>query len=178
VQRNACELLETIAAPEGVPLIQPLLRNGDPRVVRQAVKALSNIDDPAAARAVHTVLRAATGELRRAVVNALAAERDVRVVPVLSRMLAESDALGSDHHVVLEMLEALGTFGDIVTDPAVGTVAGLMRKRRWFARKKARTLAQTSITVLHRVGTPAAHQAIADAVVKGDRLLRRIAASQ
>ena len=62
-----------------------------------AVRALSNINDPAAARAVHTVLRAATGDQRRAVVDALVAQRDARVVPLLVRILDESDPFGADH---------------------------------------------------------------------------------
>ena len=175
VVRNACELLESIAAPEAVPLLQPLLRSSDPRIVRHAVKALSNINDPAAARAVHTVLRAATGSARQAVVSALASERDPRVVPVLVRILSESDPLGSDYGVVIETLGALGMLGPLVTDPAVGTVSGLMRRRKWFARRKARAVAEASVTALRRVGTPAARQAIADAVARGDRLLRKAA---
>ena len=74
------------------------------------------IQDPAAARAIHTVLRAATGEVRRAVIEALVAERDPRVVPMLVRILEESQPLGKDHDVVLETIEALGTVG---TDAAV-----------------------------------------------------------
>ncbi len=177
VQRNACELFQAIGSPEAVPFLQPLLRSSDPRLLRQAVRALSNIEDPAAARAVHTVLRAATGEARQAVVGALAAERDPRVVPVLSRILAESDALGADHAVVLDTVNALGTLGAMVGDPAVGTVAGLMHRRRWFARRKRRALAETAVTALRRVGTPAAQRAIADAAARGDRLVRRIAAA-
>ena len=91
-RRNAADLLGDLAVPEGVPLLQPLLRGGDARVTRAAVRALSAIADPAAARAIHTVLRAATGEQRRAVVDALVAQRDARVVPVLVRILQESDA--------------------------------------------------------------------------------------
>ncbi|HSL21895.1 MAG TPA: HEAT repeat domain-containing protein [Vicinamibacterales bacterium] len=178
VQRNACELLEAIASPEAVPLLQPLLRGSDPRVLRQAVKALSNIDDPVAARAIHTVLRAATGEARQAVVSALASEKDPRVVPLLARILSESDPLGVDHGVVLETLHALGMFGEVVTPPAVNAVAGVMRRRRWFARRKARALAETSLATLRRVGTPEAQRALADAAQKGDRLLRRLAAGQ
>ena len=176
VQRNVCELFQAIGSPDAVPFLQPLLRSSDPRLLRQAVKALANIDDPAAARAIHTVLRAATGPARQAVVGALAAERDPRAVPVLSRILAESDALGADHAVVLDALNALGTFGAIVGEPAVGTVAGLMHRRRWFARGKRRVLAETSVTALRRVGTPAAQRAIADAAARGDRVLRKIAA--
>ena len=94
-------------APRRCPLLQPLLRGQDARVTAAAVRALSNIKDPAAARAVHTVLRAATGDQRRAVVDALVAQRDARVVPVLVRILEDSDPFGADHAIVLETLGAL-----------------------------------------------------------------------
>ena len=63
VQRRGARLLGTIGSADAVPLLQPLLRQSDPRVARAAVAALGVIDDPAAARAIHTVLRAATGEV-------------------------------------------------------------------------------------------------------------------
>ena len=116
VQRRGARLLGRIGTADAVPLLQPLLRQNDPRVAREAVAALGVIPDPAAARAIHTVLRAATGEVRRAVVEALVAERDPRVVPMLVRILEESQPLGNDHDVVLETIEALGTVG---TDAAV-----------------------------------------------------------
>ena len=62
MQRRGARLLGEIASADAVPLLQPLLRQSDPRVARAAVAALGGIDDPAAARAVQTVLRAATGD--------------------------------------------------------------------------------------------------------------------
>jgi HEAT repeat protein len=172
VQRNAADLLGRIAAPEGVPLLQPLLRSADSRVTKATVRALAAIDDPAAARAVHTVLRASTGDLRKAVVAALVAEQDPRVVPVLVRILNESEPLGADHVIVLETLEALGRVGN---DDAVPPVATLMKRRSWFARKKVRALKQASLTTLRDIGTPAAAAALDAAARQGDRLLRKLA---
>jgi HEAT repeat protein len=157
---------------ESVPLLQPLLRGSDPRVMRAAVRALANIDDPAAGRAVHTVLRAAAGAQRQAVVAALVAERDPRVVPVLLCILNESEPLGSDHQIVLETLGAIGQVG---ADEAVPHVAKVMRRRSWFARRKTRALKEGSIDALQRIGSAAATQAIADAASQGDRLLRKLA---
>src|SRR6185295_8272081 len=94
VQRNAALLLGRIADADAVPLLQPLLRKGDPRVARVAVSALGAIPDAAAARAIHTILRAATGEVRAAVIDALVADRDARVVPMLARIIGESEPLG------------------------------------------------------------------------------------
>jgi len=173
--RNAAMLLGEIGSPEAVPLLQPLIRGSDPRVAREAARALSNIDDPSAARAVHTVLRATSGHVRRAVVDALVAERDPRVVPVLQRILNESEPLGTDHHIVLETLGALGTLGSVSDGQAVSDIARLMGRRSWFSRKKIRALKQTALETLRQIGTPAATAAIRDAAANGDRLLRRLA---
>jgi HEAT repeat protein len=171
-QRNAAVVLGDIESPQGVPLLQPLLRGSDPRVLREAVRALSRIDDPSAARAVHTVLRAATGGQRAAVVAALVAERDARVVPVLGRILDESDAAGADHQIVLETLDALRTVGD---DQAIPHLARVMRRRSWIARRRIRALKIASLETLQHIGTPAAQSALADAAANGDRLLRKLA---
>lgn len=169
---NAAQLLGRIGLGLGVPLLQPLLRGGDARVMRAAVQALASIDDPAAARSIHTVLRAATGAQRRAVVEALVAERDPRVVPVLVCILNESHPLGSDHEIVLETLGAVGSVG---RDEAVPHVARLMRRGSWLARRKSRALKQASLQTLQAIGSPAAAGAIGDAAAHGDRLLRKLA---
>jgi HEAT repeat protein len=169
-KRNVAELLGDIASPDGVPLLQPLLRGSDPRVTQTAVRALCNIDDPSAARSVHTVLRAATGQQRQAVIAALVAERDARVVPLLVRILDDSDALGVDHPVVLDTLGAVGMLGGDLAVPAVDRV---IRKRKWFARQKVRTLKQAGVRTLRQLGTPAARAALDGAAATGDRLLKR-----
>ena len=75
------------------------------------------------------------GEQRQAVVAALVAERDPRVVPVLVRILNESDPLGSDHaDRARDARRASAQVGD---DHAVPHVAQVMRRRSWFARKKS-----------------------------------------
>jgi HEAT repeat protein len=171
-QRNAAELLGELQSPDAVPVLQPLLRGSDPRVTQAAVRALAGIDDPAAARAVHTVLRAAAGAQRKAVVDALVAERDPRVVPLLVRILNESEPFGSDHPIVIE---ALGAIGQIGGDQAVPHVTVVMKRRKWLARRKLRALRQASLDALRAVGSPAAEAAIVDAAATGDRLLRKMA---
>jgi HEAT repeat protein len=171
-QRNAAELLGEIGAAEAVPVLQPLLRGQDPRVTTAAVRALASINDPAAARAVHTALRAATGDQRRAVVDALVAQRDPRVVPVLVRIVEESDPFSDDHAIVLETLDALARVGD---DQAVPALAILMRRKKFLARKKTRVLKERSLAALRGIQTAAAAGAIHEAARTGDRVLRRLA---
>jgi len=171
-QRNAADLLGEIAAPEAVPLLQPLLRSQDGRVTAAAVRALSLIKDPAAARAVHTALRASTGDQRRAVVEALVAQRDARVVPVLVRILEDSEPFGGDHSIVLESLDALARVGD---DQAVPALSALLKKKKLFARKKVRAVREKGIGALRAIKTPAAARALDDAAKTGDGMLRKLA---
>jgi HEAT repeat protein len=175
VQRRAADLLGRIGRAEGVPLLQPLLRKADPRVAQAAISALANIPDPAAARAIHTVLRAATGELRRAVIEALVAERDPRVVPMLVRIVEESEPLGKDHEVVLETIDALG---DVPSDAGVAALAGVIARRGFFGRRKLRALKERGVAALARIGSPGAAAALAGAAKTGDRMLRKIAAAR
>ena len=171
-QRHAADLLGALGVSEAVPLLQGLLRDRDSTVLRAAVRALANIDDPAAARAIHTVLRGVTGEHRLAVVAALVEERDPRAVPLLGRILAESEPLGDDHAIVLE---TLGAIGALAGDVAIPQVAATMRCRSWFARKRSKAVKGAATAVLRQIGTPAALRALGDAAETGDRVLRKLA---
>jgi hypothetical protein len=173
VQRRGARLLGRIGKAEAVPLLQPLLRQQDPRVAREAVAALGVIPDPAAARAIHTVLRAATGEVRRAVIEALVAERDPRVVPMLVRILEESQPLGKDHEVVLETIEALGTVG---TDASVPILVTMAQRKRFLGGRKLRALKEHSVDALACVKTEKSAAVLKDAAEHGDKYLRKIAA--
>jgi HEAT repeat protein len=175
VQRAGAQLLGRIGLPEAVPLLQPLLRKADPRVAREAIAALGNIPDPAAARAVHKLLRAATGELRRAVIDALVADRDPRVVPMLARIVEESQPLGKDHDVVLETLAALGTVG---TDQAVPVIATVIRRRAFFGRRKLRKIKERGVDALANIGTATATAVLDEAAKTGDRMLRKVLAAR
>jgi hypothetical protein len=170
-QRTGARLLGRIRSAEAVPMLQPLLRKGDARVVRETIKALGAIPDPAAARAIHSVLRSATGEMRRAVIDALVADRDPRVVPMVVRIIDESQPLGKDHDVVLESLEALGAVGSDEAIPALVTMA---QRRGWFGRKKLRALKERSVGALVRIGTPKASAALVAARPTGDGMLKKI----
>jgi hypothetical protein len=169
---NLCDILGRIGAPEGVPLLQPLLRKNDPRLTRAAISALATINDPSAARAIHTVLRSATGDQRGAVIDALLAGRDARVVPMLVRILQESQPLGKDHSIVLDTLGALKV---VHTDAAVRPIDEVMRRRRWFARRKNRALKRAAVDALASIGTDASKEALARAAQDGDRVLRKAA---
>jgi hypothetical protein len=170
-QVAGARILGRIATADAVPLLQPLLRKGDPRVTKQAIASLGMIADPSAARAIQTVLRASTGETRRAVIDALVVDRDARVVPMLANIVSESDALGKDHEVVLETLAALGSVGSDTAIPALVRAAGV---KGWFKKARRTAIKTQSVAALAQLGTPKAKAAIDEAGRTGDRLLKKI----
>ncbi len=172
VQRNAAGLLGRIGSVEGVPLLQALLRKNDPRVARAAVSALGVIPDPAAARAIHTILRSATGEVRAAVIEALVGDKDARVVPMLARIVGESEALGKDHVVVLDTLTAMGAVG---SDDAVVPIAAAIQVRSFWRRNKTRAIKERGVNALAHIGSERAKAALDKAATTGDRQLKPLA---
>jgi len=174
-QLTGATLLGAIGTADAVPLLQPLLRKTDPRVARAAVAALGKIDDSTAARAVQTVLRAATGPLRTAVIEALVAERDPRVVPLLSRVIAESTPLGSDHDVVVAMLDALGAVG---SEKAVPTLVTTSRVKRLFGGKKLKRVKEHAVAAIVQIGGAAGTAALDDLAKSGDRALKKVVAQR
>jgi HEAT repeat protein len=172
VQRNAAALLGMTRSADAVPTLQALLRRSDARVLRAAVAALAGIDDPSASRAIQTVLRAATGANRTAVVDALVAERDPRVVPMLTRILGETDPFGADHQVVLDALDAVR---QLANEKAVPSVAAIMKRKKFlFGRAKARAFKTASVRALLAIATPAAQAALDEAVRTGDGMLKTV----
>jgi HEAT repeat protein len=138
------------------------------------VKALCQIRDPGAARAIQTLLRAATGEIRRAVIDTMVEGRDTRVVPMLAQIVNESEPLGQDHEVVLETIAALGKVG---SDAAVPTLAGMARRKKFFGGRKLTNLKERSVASLVAIGSPKADEALRDAAATGDRRLKKVIAA-
>ena len=130
---------------------------------------------PVAARRTVWTARAATGALRKTVIDALVAERDPRVVPLLSRVIAESAPLGADHVVVIEMVDALAQVGCDTALPALVTTS---RVKRFLGGKKVRALKEHAVDAMVRIGGPKTAATLDDLARSGDRALRRIVAQK
>jgi HEAT repeat protein len=165
--------LGKIGTAAAVPPLQTLLRRSDARVLQAAVSALAGIPDPAAERSLHTVLKASSGDARTAVIAALVNLKDTRVVPMLVRILQDSDPFGGDAQLVLDTLVALAMLSD---DRAVPQIAVLTRQRRWLSWGKTTRLRRTGLQALKTIGSAKAQQALADLAATGDFFLRRQAA--
>ena len=94
-------------------------------------------------------------------------------MPMLSRVLQDSDPFGADGALIFEILTALSTMRD---DRAVPPIALLARKRRWWSWGKTSQLRKASLEALGGIGSTKAKQAIGDLAITGDFFLKRMAA--
>src|SRR5207245_4190869 len=117
------------------------------------------------------VLRAARGEFRRVVVDVLVADRDPRVVPMLARIVGESEILGKDHEIVLETLAAMGAVG---SDQAVPILVTVILRRAVFKRSKLRALKERGVEALLNIGGSKAQAALDEVARTGDGMLKKI----
>jgi HEAT repeats len=172
VQRELAKVLGKLGTTAAVAPLQTLLRRTDVRVLQTAVSSLSGIADPAAERALHMVLKASTGEARAAVISALVGLKDARVVPMLARVLQDSDPFTDDSPLIFETLAALATMRD---DRALSAIAALARKKKWLAWGRTTQTRQACLQTLSRIGTAKARQTIAELASTGDFFLKRMA---
>ena len=173
VQRELARALGRIGTGAAVAPLQALLRRSDVRVMQAAVASLAGIDDPNAMRALHTVLRSTSGETRAAVISTLVGLKDARVVPILARILQDSDPFGDDYPLIHDTLGALATLRD---ERAVPPIAALARKKRWLAWGRTIRLREASLRALQRLGSQQARSALAELSATGDFFLKRQAA--
>jgi hypothetical protein len=93
-------------------------------------------------------------------------------VPMLTRILAETDPFGPDHAIVLDALHAVR---QIAHEQAVPSVAAIMKRKKFlFGRAKARAFKTASVQALVAIGTPSATAALDEAARHGDGLLRSV----
>jgi HEAT repeat protein len=124
-------------------------------------------------RALHTVLRSTSGEARATVISTLVGMKDPRIVPILARILQDSDPFGDDYPLMHDTLGALATLRD---ERAVPPIAALARKKRWRAWGKTIKLREASLRALQRIGSQTARGALTDLSKTGDFFLKRQAA--
>jgi HEAT repeat protein len=170
VQRELAKVFGKIGTAAAVAPLQTLLRRTDVRVLQTAVSSLSGIADPAAERALHTVLKASTGEARNAVIEALIGLKDARVVPMLARVLQDSNPFSDDYPLIVETLTALGAMRD---DRALAPITAMARKKKWLAWGRTTQMRQACLQTLKRIGTAKAKQSITDLATSGDFFLKR-----
>lgn len=172
VQQKVVVLLSRLALPEGIPILERLLRSDHDPVVLESARSLARLDDPLAARTFQGFLRDLTGDRQAAVMKAVLDDPHPASVLSVTEVLDRCDALGSEWRLALDLLAGLRRLADA---RAVPVVARVVHQRHWFRPRRSRALKSAAVDVLATIGSAGAIVALRDARDTGDRMTRRLA---
>ena len=167
-RRNAALLLRDFGGAASVEVLERLLADGDPRVRREALRALAIDDDPKAHDRVLVALAAASRDAQRALLDELGLVRDARVTPLLARLASLWRQRGVTD-AALRAMTMLGLLGPAARREGLDTLAALLSASQWWSPRRARLVRAHAAGALAAMGTPEARAALETAAASGGR---------
>lgn len=165
VIRNLALVLGTIGLPEAILPLRPVLTHADPRVRKEAVKALTRIGTPAAADALLQRLGDADPGVRQSVMAALGTLKVTRAVRPLAEVAGQFSAFAKEVDSQKAAIMALGS----IRDPqAVPVLVGLLRRRTWLNRRLNDEVRAAAAAALGTLGTEPASEALQAEAKRGE----------
>jgi hypothetical protein len=169
--RRALLLAGELKMRESVDAVRKMLEHADPKVRREAVRALAQIRGLEASRALIAALHSERDpELTLAIVAALGESKDLAAVPALVKLL-KGTAIRDDHAPLLEaVIEALGRIGSLEALPALKKA---LDASSLFHKDAVRRVRLKAASALGRLGGESAMQALARYARPGEDPVRQ-----
>jgi HEAT repeat protein len=151
-----------------LPDLTELLNDSEPRVQREAVRAILNIGTDPAYQVLGKALATGTAESREAIMQAIALVRDERVVPVFAYILRHVDHRRLTS-IYLRAIESLGALRD---SEGVGPLKEARYRGEWWAPRRTRMLRNAAAAAIARIGSAEARAVLEEAAASGSRRTR------
>ena len=172
VRRTAIYLLREFGGSEALPELTGLLKDSEPQVQREAVRAIVNIGTDDAFRALLDALTSGTDKSREGLMQSLALVRDERAAPLFAYLLRHVDHRGRLAPVYRSSIEALGSLKD---PQGIPVLQEALARGEWWAPGRTRDLRNLAAAALAKIGTPEAVTALEKVANDGPRGARTAA---
>jgi hypothetical protein len=173
MRRTAAYLLSEFGGAEAASL-EPLLKDSEPRVQREAVRAVLLNASEAAYEILAAALAALPADRREALVSELTSLRDERSGPLFRYLLTRIDRKAL-RPLYLGAIERLGSVGG---PDAVDALARALNDGGWWPPFQDRAHHAAAADALRRIGSPNAIEALRQAASRGSRHARKAARQQ
>jgi hypothetical protein len=174
VRRTAILLLREFGGTEALPELTELLNDSEPRVQREAVRAIVNIGTTRAFQILGQALQRGTPQSREAIMQAANLVRDERATPLFAFMLRHID----HRKLTSTYLHAVESLGALKDPEAVEPLKEALYKGEWWAPRRTASLRSAAALALFRIGTPEARTVLEEAAALGPRGTRAAARTQ
>jgi HEAT repeat protein len=173
VRRTAAYLLTEFGGAENAAALEPLLNDPEPRVQREALRAVILSGQEQTFDLVVRALGPASAA-RRSLASELITMKEERAAPLLSYLLPRIDRQAL-RPLFLAAIDTLGTFGG--TEAVDALKAALYEGNMW-APLKTRAHRAAAADALRRIGTEPARSVLREAAASGPRGVRAAARAQ
>jgi HEAT repeat protein/PBS lyase HEAT-like repeat-containing protein len=174
VRRTAILLLREFGGTEALPELTELLNDSEPRVQREAVRAIVNIGTTRAFQILGQALERGTPQSRDAIMQAASLVRDERATPLFAYMLRHID----HRKLTATYLHAVESLGTLKDPEAVEPLKEALYKGEWWAPRRTASLRSAAALALARIATPEARTVLEEAAAIGPRGTRAAARTQ
>ena len=171
VRRTAAFLLREFGGSESLSALEPLLRDPEPLVQREAIQGLVMAGSEAAYALVAQVIASSAARVQGTLVRELTALRDERATPLFCYLVRHIDRR-AQRSVFESALDALGLYGG---PEAVEALEWAIQQGDWWAPMRTRASKRKAAAALRRIGAPDAIQALRTAAAEGSRSTRAAA---
>lgn len=169
VRRAAVSLLAEFGGQDALPDLTELLRDSEPQVQREAVRAILNIGTERAYVVLGQALTQGTDRSRDSIMQSLSLVRDERAAPVFAHIVGHVDHRGPLRPIYLRAIESLGALRDPAGVPALEAA---LRRGEWWAPRRTAMIRGAAAAALVRMANTDADAVLDDAVRSGSRGVR------
>ncbi len=171
VRRTAAFVLRELGGVESLSSLEPLLRDAEPLVQREAIQGIVLSGSDAAFDLIVRVMATASPRARSSLVHELATLRDERAAPLFGYLIRHLQR-GRHRRGYEVSLDALGAYGGLDALPALEFA---LQQGEWWAPARTRALKARAAAALRRIGTPEARRVLEEAAARGSRTTRAAA---
>ncbi len=172
VRRTAVYLLREFGGSDALPDLATLVNDTEPRVQREAVRAVVTIETDAAYEVLQQALMSGNERTRAAILHYLGSGDDPRLVPLFRYILDHTGRRGSQATLALRAIQMLGRLGGDEASEALGKC---LEFGEWWAPLRTARFRQAAARALARIGSEKSLSLLSRAAKDGRRGVRTAA---
>lgn len=173
VRKTAVELLRAFGGAEALPDLKALLRDTEPAIQRDALRAIVHIGTNEAYATVGDAIQSGDLQTRDAIMHILSASHDERAAPLFVYILEHTNPRGELEGVYTLAIEGLAQVGGDAE--SVAALTRVLHRGHWWAPWRTARLRSAAATALRACGSMLSHAALEEAARNGPAGVRKAA---
>jgi len=171
VVRNVAYILGLMKDPQGVRYLKELVKHEEPRVKKEAIRALGTIGNSESRDYLLSCLKSPDVLIQTLAARALATLREKRALPLLLKIIEQKEFLNRDREEKKAIFEAIGQLG---SDQLLPLLEKILLTKGIFQRSKIEEMREGAAHALALIGTGSARKILEEGAKGKDRAIEQV----